>query len=180
MRRVLARLCDGGRVLRAAAADAAARLICCLARIDGWAVGIVAYQADVQQAGVLDPDACDKAIRAHACCATPSTCRSCSSRTCPASWSASRSSTPRSSQGDALAAGPAPGHDAEADGVLRKAFGLAWQALAGNEHGADRVYAWPGAEIGFMDPEVGVNVAYGTKLGPSPTRRSARRSGAGW
>jgi acetyl-CoA carboxylase carboxyltransferase component len=26
------------------------------------------------------------------------------------------------------------------------------------------VYAWPGAEIGFMDPEVGVNVAFGSKL----------------
>jgi acetyl-CoA carboxylase carboxyltransferase component len=26
------------------------------------------------------------------------------------------------------------------------------------------LYVWPGAEIGFMDPDVGVNVAYGTKL----------------
>ena len=26
------------------------------------------------------------------------------------------------------------------------------------------VYSWPGAEIGFMDPEVGVNVAFGSKL----------------
>ena len=47
---------------------------------------------------------------------------------------------------------------------LRKAFGLAWQAMNGSGMVNHGVYAWPGAEIGFMDPEVGVNVAFGTKL----------------
>jgi methylmalonyl-CoA decarboxylase subunit alpha len=48
--------------------------------------------------------------------------------------------------------------------VLRKAFGLAYFALAGNDQGADLVCAWPGAEIGFMDPDVGASVLYGTAL----------------
>ena len=47
---------------------------------------------------------------------------------------------------------------------IRKAFGLAWQAMNGAGQAALGLYVWPGAEIGFMDPEVGVNVAYGTKL----------------
>ena len=48
---------------------------------------------------------------------------------------------------------------------IRKAFGLAWQAMNGSQMPALGVYSWPGAEIGFMDPEVGVNVAFGSKLG---------------
>jgi acetyl-CoA carboxylase carboxyltransferase component len=30
--------------------------------------------------------------------------------------------------------------------------------------GAVGFYSWPGAEIGFMDPDVGVNVAYANRL----------------
>jgi acetyl-CoA carboxylase carboxyltransferase component len=39
------------------------------------------------------------------------------------------------------------------------------------------VYCWPGAEIGFMDPEVGVNVAFGSKLAriTDPDEREAER-----
>jgi acetyl-CoA carboxylase carboxyltransferase component len=39
------------------------------------------------------------------------------------------------------------------------------------------LYAWPGAEIGFMDPEVGVNVAFGSKLAalPDSDEREAER-----
>ncbi len=47
---------------------------------------------------------------------------------------------------------------------IRKAFGMAWQAMNGSMMPAHGVYAWPGAEIGFMDPEVGINVAFGSKL----------------
>ena len=60
---------------------------------------------------------------------------------------------------------------------LRKAFGLAWQAMNGSQMPAHGVYAWPGAEIGFMDPEVGINVAFGTKLAriDDPEEREAER-----
>jgi len=47
---------------------------------------------------------------------------------------------------------------------LRKAFGMAWQAMNGSQMPSLGIYAWPGAEIGFMDPEVSINVVYGAKL----------------
>lgn len=43
--------------------------------------------------------------------------------------------------------------------VIRKAFGLAFVILDANRH-ADLSLAWPGAEIGFMDPPVAANVLY--------------------
>ncbi|MGK0168716.1 MAG: acetyl-CoA carboxylase carboxyltransferase component [Gammaproteobacteria bacterium] len=49
--------------------------------------------------------------------------------------------------------------------VLRKAFGLAYFSLGGGSAlGAASVVAWPGAEISFMDPQVGVNVVYAERL----------------
>ena len=48
--------------------------------------------------------------------------------------------------------------------VLRKGFGLAYPAMNGSGLGSSGLYSWPGAEIGFMDPEVGVNVAYSARL----------------
>lgn len=49
--------------------------------------------------------------------------------------------------------------------VIRKAFGLAYFSLGGSNHlGAQSVAAWPGAEISFMDPQVGVNVVYAQQL----------------
>ena len=47
---------------------------------------------------------------------------------------------------------------------IRKAFGAAWQGMNGSMMPSHGVYAWPGAEIGLMDSEIGVNVAYGTQL----------------
>jgi acetyl-CoA carboxylase carboxyltransferase component len=60
---------------------------------------------------------------------------------------------------------------------IRKAFGLAWQAMNGAGMVNKGLYAWPGAEIGFMDPDVGVNVAYGSKLAQitDPDEREAER-----
>ena len=52
--------------------------------------------------------------------------------------------------------------------VLRKAFGLAFFSLAGSPDVADLVCAWPGAEIGFMDPAVGANVLWGAELDDLP------------
>jgi len=48
--------------------------------------------------------------------------------------------------------------------ILRKAFGLAYAALSGNDMGGDAVLAWPNAEYSFMDPEVGVNVTHARNL----------------
>src|SRR5579859_6225444 len=43
--------------------------------------------------------------------------------------------------------------------VIRKAFGLAFVILDGNRQ-VDLSLAWPGAEIGFMDPPVAANVLF--------------------
>lgn len=61
--------------------------------------------------------------------------------------------------------------------VLRKAYGLAHHLLAGCGMGADLLCAWPGAEFGFMDPEVGANVLYGRELAglDGEARREHRR-----
>jgi acetyl-CoA carboxylase carboxyltransferase component len=48
--------------------------------------------------------------------------------------------------------------------TLRKGFGLAFPAMNGSGLGSSGLYSWPGAEIGFMDPEVGVNVAYASRF----------------
>ena len=60
---------------------------------------------------------------------------------------------------------------------VRKAFGLAWQAMNGSLMPSKGIYCWPDAEIGFMDPEVGVNVAFGSKLDriDDPDEREAER-----
>jgi acetyl-CoA carboxylase carboxyltransferase component len=51
--------------------------------------------------------------------------------------------------------------------VIRKAFGLAFVILDGNR-GADLSLAWPGAEIGFMDPPVAANVLFEPQIRDLP------------
>ena len=60
---------------------------------------------------------------------------------------------------------------------IRKAFGLAWQAMNGAGQASIALYAWPSSEIGFMDPAVGVNVAFGSRLAAiaGPGEREAQR-----
>lgn len=48
--------------------------------------------------------------------------------------------------------------------VVRKSIGAAYSNMCGPGLGADFVFAWPGAEINFTGPEVGVNVVYGRQL----------------
>lgn len=48
--------------------------------------------------------------------------------------------------------------------VIRKSIGAAYANMCGPTMGADFVVAWPGAEINFTGPEVGINVVYGRKI----------------
>jgi acetyl-CoA carboxylase carboxyltransferase component len=162
MRRVVARLCDEGSVFELQ--PLYARNVCCaLARIDGWSVGIVANNP-MFNAGVLDPETCHKIIRAMTVC---------DAFNLPIVFLADVPGFMvgrrvehdrilhwgmRMMQALQLASTPT------LTVCLRKAFGLAWQAMNGSGMVNHGVYAWPGAEIGFMDPEVGVNVAFGSKL----------------
>ena len=51
--------------------------------------------------------------------------------------------------------------------VIRKAFGLAFVILDGNRQ-VDLSLAWPGAEIGFMDPPVAANVLFEPQIKQLP------------
>lgn len=51
--------------------------------------------------------------------------------------------------------------------VIRKAFGLAFVILDGNRQ-VDLSLAWPGAEIGFMDPPVAANVLFEPQIRQLP------------
>ena len=44
--------------------------------------------------------------------------------------------------------------------ITRKSYGQAYLNFGGSRN-SDEVAAWPTADVGFMDPDVGVNVIYG-------------------
>ena len=134
-----------------------------LARIDGWSVGIIASQPAFD-VGSLTPDACSKATRLLCLC---------DAFGLPVIF---LQDTP----------GFLVGTDVEHDRLLarsmlflqalslarvprlsvvvRKAFGLAFFSMGGSNMGSDLLVAWPGAEIGFMDPVVGANVLHADRL----------------
>ena len=53
--------------------------------------------------------------------------------------------------------------------VMRKSYGQAYLNMAGTRN-ADEMLAWPSADIGFMDPNVAVNVVYGVNYEQEPDR----------
>lgn len=175
MRKVVARICDPGSVFELQPQFARSASTG-LARIDGWPIGFIANNP-MFNAGVLDPETCQKIIRL---------CVLCDSFNLPIVWLVD-------------VPGFMVGKRVEHDRMLhwgmrmmqalqmastptltvciRKAFGLAWQAMNGAGMVAKGLYSWPGAEIGFMDPDVGVNVAFGSKLDKiaDPEARDAER-----
>lgn len=48
--------------------------------------------------------------------------------------------------------------------IVRKSIGAAYANMCGPTMGADIIVAWPGAEINFTGPEVGVNVVYNQEI----------------
>ena len=161
-RRLVAKIVDEGSLFEIRPGIGRA-LTCGFGRIDGWPVTIIASNP-IFHAGALDPASCHKAIRMLVLC---------DAFQIPAIFFQD-------------VPGFLVGRQVEHDRVLhrsirflealllcsaptltviiRKAFGLAYQCLNGPVAETDGVYAWPGAEIGFMDPEVGVNVLYGDRM----------------
>lgn len=135
-------------------------LVCGLGRLDGHAVGVVASQPKFF-AGALDPAACEKAVKLLCLCDAfdlpilffqdvPGFFVGKQVEHDGMLKHAIRLQT-------ALALSEAP----KLTVLLRKAYGLAYFALGGNDTGVDAVYAWPSAEISFMDPLVAANVVAG-------------------
>jgi methylmalonyl-CoA decarboxylase subunit alpha len=159
MRRVLARVVDEGSLFELAP-DFGRPLLTALARIDGYSVGIVASQPKFY-AGSLDPDACEKAVRLIALC---------DAYDMPIVFVQDVPGffVGRKVEHDGmlkhairLQTAVALSESPKVTVLVRKAYGLAYFSLGGNDTGVDTVYAWPGAEISFMDPAVAANVVSG-------------------
>lgn len=164
--RVLSRILDPGSLLELGSGFGRS-LLGGLARLDGHAVGVIASQPKFF-AGSLDPAACEKAVRLLCLC---------DAFDLPLIF---LQDVPGFFVGrqvehegmlkhairlqSALALSQSP----KLTVLLRKSYGLAYFSLGGNDTGVDMVYAWPGAEISFMDPEVAANVV----SGGNPERRA--------
>jgi acetyl-CoA carboxylase carboxyltransferase component len=176
MHRVIRRLVDGGEggpAFLELKPEFGRQLITGFGRLGGRSVGILASNP-LFSAGALDPDCCDKASRFIALC---------DSFNLPLVF---LQDVPGFIVGrqpeherllnkaimfmEALSLAEVP----KVTVVLRKAFGLAYYAMNGNEMGGDFVFAWPGAEISFMDPAVGVNVVHAAKLRDAEDPAGAR------
>jgi len=162
MRKFCAKLLDEGTFFELQPLFAR-NLVTGLGRLNGWSVGVIANNP-MFKAGVLDPDSCDKAIRLMCLC---------DAFNLPIIWlmdvpgfmvgrkvEHDRMLFKAIRMVEALSNLSTPTLSV----VLRKGFGLAYQAMNTSGMGAVGFYSWPGAEIGFMDPDVGVNVAYAGRL----------------
>jgi len=134
-------------------------LMTALTRIGGRTVGIMASQPK-KQGGALTPASCDKAVNLLCLCDAyniPVVSLIDTPGFLVGSKVEHEGLVPKAvmfQQALALAEIPI------VTVVIRKAFGLAFFSLAGSPAAADAVLAWPGAEIGFMDPVVGASVLY--------------------
>ena len=143
-----------------------------LARLDGQSVGIVASNP-MHSAGAMGPDGCDKCTSFIALC---------DSFSIPLVF---LHDTPGFFVGKAAEHKRMPGkiiNFIEAlslatvpvvSVVVRKSYGMAYGNMAGTGMGADFVYAWPTADIGFMAPEVAANVVAGPKIKSAPDPKAA-------
>jgi methylmalonyl-CoA decarboxylase subunit alpha len=156
MRKLLRALCDRDSLLELMPLFGRS-VLTTLARIEGRPVGVIASQP-MQQAGVLGPDACDKAVRMICLCDafglpliflqdTPGFMVGSQVEHARLLYKATMLW-----QAVALAGVP------KLTVIVRKSYGVADYAMCGIDMGGDGLYAWPGAEISFMDPETAANV----------------------
>ena len=168
MHPIVACLSDGGAYLELKP-EFGAMLITCLARIDGAVVGIIANNPAVN-AGAMDVKGLDK-LTGFICL--------CDSYNLPMLF---LHDTPGHQVGkeaehrkvgakvvraqQALFQATVP----KISIILRKSYGKACTNMCGPGAGADFLAAWPTAEIGFMDPEIAVDIVHG---GLSQSEREA-------
>lgn len=156
VRKLVRGLCDQDSVLELMPKFGRS-VVTCLARLDGRPIGVLASQPMVQ-AGVLGPDACDKAVRLVCLCDAYNLPLVFLQDT-PGFMVGSQVEHGRLLnkammmwQAVALAAVP------KLTVIVRKSYGVADYAMCGIDMGADLLCAWPSAEIGFMEPDTAANV----------------------
>ncbi|WP_413207358.1 acyl-CoA carboxylase subunit beta [Rhodospirillum sp. A1_3_36] len=169
-RKVIERLADGGDYLEVMPTFAA-NIVIAFGRIGGVVVGFVSNQPTVK-AGTLDIDASDKAARFVRFCNV--------------------FNIPLVTLVDVP--GFLPGVQEERRGIIRhgakmlfayasatvpkitvimrKAYGGAYLAMCSQDMGADRVIAWPTAEIAVMGAEGAVNILYKRELDKADDRKA--------
>lgn len=175
MHEIIWRIVDGGDFMEVQD-HFAANIIIGFGRLNGRTIGIIANQPKVK-AGVLDIDSSDKASRFIRFC--------------------NAFNIPLVTLVDVP--GFMPGLDQEYGGIIRhgakmlfayaaatvpkltmiirKAYGGAYIAMSSKEMGADRVAAWPGAEIAVMGAEGAVSLLYGKEIknAQDPAAETAKR-----
>jgi acetyl-CoA carboxylase carboxyltransferase component len=166
MHRVLEAICDD-QSLFPIKPDYDRSVITTFARMNGYPVGIIANQPS-KLSGAMGPEGCNKCVQFICLC---------DSFHVPLLF---LHDTP----------GFRVGKDAEAKGmpgriisfiqavalatvpkislVIRKSYGMAYSNMAGPGMGADFQFAWPGADISFMAPEIAANVVHQRKIQASP------------
>lgn len=167
VRKVAAAICDSGSLFPLKERFARTAFTA-LGRIDGRVVGILATNP-MFKAGALDADACDKAISFLVLC---------DSFNIPLVMLAD---TPGFLIGVEGEKRKAPGKIINFMSalqmctvpkfsiVMRKAYGQAYLNMGGTRN-SDEMLAWYTADVGFMDPNVGVNVIHGVRHQDDPER----------
>lgn len=138
-------------------------VITCLARMDGRTVGIIASQPS-RFAGAMGPDGCDKCT-SFICLCDAFNIPLLFFHDTPGFFvgkDAERKKMPGKIINfiEALSCATVP----KVSIVIRKSYGMANCNMCGANMGGDFLYAWPGADISFMGPEVAANVVYGAKI----------------
>ena len=158
MRDVIRSLVDGHSILPWAD-DWGPAVLCCLARLDGAPVGVVASQPIVG-AGALDPAALAKERRFVDLCDTfnlPLVFL----QDVPGLLIGTEAERNGILHGyESLAARIARATVPKVGVVVRKAYGGGHFALGGRPTHPDFLYAWPGAEMSFMAPETGLSIVH--------------------
>jgi acetyl-CoA carboxylase carboxyltransferase component len=139
-----------------------------LARLDGHTVGVLANNP-IFKGGAIDVDACDKAIAFMVFC---------DSFNIPMLFlvdqpgflvgiDGERRKAPAKIMNwmNALTQITVP----KISVIMRKSYGQAYLNMGGGRN-SDSVICWPTADLGFMAPEVAVNVLYGVKREDDPDR----------
>lgn len=145
-----------------------------LARLAGQPVGIIASNP-MSMAGAMGPDGCDKCTSFTVLCDsfnipliflhdTPG-------------FFVGKSAEQKRMPGkiinwfEALVQSTVP----KVSVVIRKSYGMAYSSMAGTDTGADFLFAWPGADISFMAPEVAANVTHARKIKEAADPDALRR-----
>lgn len=162
MRRVIEAIVDEASVLPWGD-EWGGSLLCCLARLDGQPIGVIANQPIVR-AGALD---------AHALTKEHDFVDLCDSFNVPLLFlhdvpgllvgsEAEKSGILKAYETLALRISTA--NVPKLGVVIRKAYGGGHFAMGGRPMHPDFLFAWPSAELGFMAPETGVRTIYRRKL----------------